>query len=208
MFIDLLDGNTGFHLSYDRCGCIRVLSWNIQTIMPYGSNQLVNASQCEASNLCPYLTLRDFTTNTTILEQYCSDCQQECEYVQFVVQTTSLTAMLDYELYRLKDFVDSSTIPPPNNWSNIWPTELVASYVSLEVISETSRVEVYSQQATTSPVDLLANIGGQTGLWIGISFLSLLEIAEMLFRIARTKCDTVARKVRKRNKKRQTTEGI
>ena len=208
MFICLLDRNAMFHLSYDRCGCIRFFTWDIYSITPYGTDQLVNASHCGVSNLCPITAAREFVTNNSILDQYCTDCQQECEFVEFVVQTTSLTAMLDYDLDRLKDFVDNSTIPPPKNWSNIWQTEIPTSYVALEVITETSLVEIYTQQATTSPVDLLSNIGGQTGLWIGISFLSLLEVTEMLFRIIRAKCHTAARKVRKRSKKRQLVAAL
>jgi hypothetical protein len=34
-------------------------------------------------------------------------------------------------------------------------------------------------------VDVLSNVGGQTGLWIGVSFLSIMELAEMLYRLIR-----------------------
>ncbi|CAF4410788.1 unnamed protein product, partial [Adineta steineri] len=33
-----------------------------------------------------------------------------------------------------------------------------------------------------------SNVGGQTGLWIGISFLSLMELAEMIYRLIRSQC--------------------
>jgi hypothetical protein len=56
----------------------------------------------------------------------------------------------------------------------------------LEVSYETTRSEVYSEQATLGPVDVLSNVGGQSGLWIGISFLTLLEIVEMVYRLTRT----------------------
>ena len=58
---------------------------------------------------------------------------------------------------------------------------------------ESTRVEVYTQQASMSPVDVISNVGGQTGLWIGISFLSLMEIAEMIYRLIRHRCQRVRR---------------
>ena len=194
------------HLRYARCGCVQLFTWNIRSIIPYGTDQIINASQCAVLDTCPSTAVIDFTANTSILEQYCVDCKEECGYSEFVVQATSLTALLDYDLDRLKDFVQNSTIPTSKNWSTTWPTDIPASYVSLEVVSQTSRVEVYTQQATTALVDLVSNIGGQSGLWIGISFLSLLEIVEMLYRLASTGCHTVARKARKPTGKQAMNE--
>ena len=46
-------------------------------------------------------------------------------------------------------------------------------------------VENSTQSAQINIVDVLSNIGGLTGLWIGISFLSLMEFAEMIYRLIR-----------------------
>ena len=86
----------------------------------------------------------------------------------------------------IKAFVESSQVPLPVNWSTTWASEIQAGYVSLEVAYETTRTEVYSQQATIGVVDVISNVGGNTGLWIGISFLSLMELAEMLYRLIRS----------------------
>ena len=42
--------------------------------------------------------------------------------------------------------------------------------------AETANVEKYTETASISGVDVLSNVGGQTGLWIGLSFLSLMEM--------------------------------
>ncbi len=55
----------------------------------------------------------------------------------------------------------------------------------MDIICEVSIVEAYSQSALLSGADLLSNIGGLTGLWIGASFLSLMELVEMFYRLAR-----------------------
>ena len=46
-------------------------------------------------------------------------------------------------------------------------------------------IENLTQQPSMTAVDVISNVGGQTGLWIGISFLSIMEIVEMLFRLGR-----------------------
>jgi hypothetical protein len=42
-------------------------------------------------------------------------------------------------------------------------------------------------------VDVLSNVGGQTGLWIGVSFLSIMELAEMLYRLVRYQYHAIRR---------------
>jgi hypothetical protein len=66
----------------------------------------------------------------------------------------------------------------------------------MSVISETTRIDSYTQQATISAVDVISNVGGQTGLWIGMSFLSLMEVAEMLFRLIRHQYYRIRYKIR------------
>lgn len=70
------------------------------------------------------------------------------------------------------------------------------NYIAVNIVCETTRVETYTEAASISPVDLLSNIGGQTGLWIGISFLSLMELIEMLYRLVRYHYHVLRRRVR------------
>lgn len=83
----------------------------------------------------------------------------------------------------IKRFAESTEIPLPTDWSTQWRSHLESSYLSVELIHESSIVENYTQKATLSPVDVLSNVGGQTGLWIGVSFLSIMEFAEMIYRL-------------------------
>lgn len=85
----------------------------------------------------------------------------------------------------IKYFVEHSGIPTPTNWNETWMTEIQNNYVSVDIVCETARVEVYREDPSISSVDLISNIGGNTGLWIGISFLSIMEFVEMLYRIIR-----------------------
>ena len=121
---------------------------------------------------------------------YCVDCTQECSTNDFIIKTSSLAAPHDSLLTMIKQFVEFSSIPLPVNWSNRWKSEISQSYLSLEIAYESTRTEIYTQQASISPGDVISNVGGQTGLWIGISFLSLMEIAEMIYRLIRNQYHT------------------
>ena len=59
------------------------------------------------------------------------------------------------------------------------------------MVCESLLVENLTQQPSMTGVDVISNVGGQTGLWIGISFLSIMEIVEMLYRLARHQWSTM-----------------
>ncbi|CAF3071871.1 unnamed protein product [Rotaria sp. Silwood2] len=114
-------------------------------------------------------------------------CTLECTTTNFLTKISSLLAPTQWLLDDLKPKIESLSVPLPANWSNTWQSDISQNYVALEVVSESARMEILTDTASIGPVDLLSNIGGQTGLWIGISFLSLMEITEMLYRLIRCK---------------------
>ncbi|CAF1425466.1 unnamed protein product [Rotaria sordida] len=124
-------------------------------------------------------------TLPNISAYFCSNCQQECSTNDYPVKTSSASAPPDWLIDQIKVFVGNSLITLPSDWSTSWRTHIQNSYVAIDVVRESMLVEKYTQQATMSGVDLLSNVGGQTGLWIGISFLSLVEVAEMIYRLIR-----------------------
>ena len=117
--------------------------------------------------------------------EYCSECTPECTTVQYVSRFSSVAAPSKWFLTDIKDRVELFDIPLPDNWSTTWQTEIQNNYIAMEIIRETGRIEESKETASMSGVDVLSNVGGQTGLWIGISFLSLMEMIEMLFRLCR-----------------------
>ncbi len=48
-------------------------------------------------------------------------------------------------------------------------SEIENNYIAVHFVCEPTRVEAYTEDASISGVDLLSNVGGHTGLWIGIS---------------------------------------
>ena len=59
-------------------------------------------------------------------------------------------------------------------------------YVDLKIVYETMDVETHRTSAKYDMTVLLANIGGQFGLFTGFSFLTALEIFELVFDILAT----------------------
>lgn len=126
-----------------------------------------------------------------LVDTYCSDCTTQCSVVDFIIQTSSLTAPVYWQKNSIKRFVENSTIPLPNDWSTAWTTYVETNYLSVSIVRESAIVENNTQTVTIGLVDVLSNIGGHTGLWIGISFLSIMEIIEMLYRLLRYQCQKI-----------------
>jgi Amiloride-sensitive sodium channel len=134
----------------------------------------------------------------SIRRSYCSECTYECSNTEYIIKSSASLAPPRFLLNQIKQFVESSTIPLSSNWSTSWISEIQSNYVSLEVSYENTLTDLYSQQATLSAVDVLSNVGGLSGLWLGISFLSLMEIAEMIYRLARSQFHTIRAAIQNR----------
>ena len=153
---------------------------------------------CDESNSCWVDRSKQFLQDTSVWETYCKDCGEECSYTDFIVQPTFMPISLEYDLPRIKEFVDQSNVTLPESWSENYATEIPKSYVSVEIMTESTRVEKYTQQRSVGLVDLISNIGGQTGLWIGISFLSLFELLEMIVRLCIVHYRTIRQRFQQR----------
>lgn len=90
---------------------------------------------------------------------------------------------MEYQMTDIKQFVENSSIPLPSDWSQNWKTHIRENYFALNLVRQTDFVENRTQSSSFSLVDVISNIGGQMGLWIGISLLSFMELLEMLCRL-------------------------
>jgi hypothetical protein len=107
------------------------------------------------SNSCTYNYKSDFQNSNNLVEK-CSDyCPLECDRVSFSFKTSSF-------FYGLNK---------PNT------TTVMVFYRTLKYIS-------ISQQAKTKPEQLVSNLGGYLGLFVGLSFISLFEIIEIIIEVA------------------------
>jgi len=190
-----------FSRSYQECGCVSPYAWSARSVVLPGTNTIIDALLCDQTNTC-YLDAGNRISNTTsIWDEFCSSCTQECTTVQFIVTPSSVSAPSLPYAYMTKGFVESTSVPLPTNWTTNWLSEVQNNYVSIDVVCESLQVENYTQEASISAVEVFSNVGGQTGLWIGISFLSVMEFVEMVYRIMRSECHATRRAIQKKLRK-------
>jgi hypothetical protein len=97
----------------------------------------------------------------------------------------------------IKAFLENSSVPLPSDWPTTWRTYIQGNYLAVSVVRETTVIENYTQTAQLGLVDVLSNNGVQSGLWIGISFLSSMEFIEMLYRHIRYQCHLIRIAIRR-----------
>ncbi|CAF1305218.1 unnamed protein product [Adineta steineri] len=182
--------------TYQECGCVSPFEWSTRYIVLPGTTTVIHASLCNTSDICYANAADRFRSSSSIARIFASDCNQECSINKFLIKLSSIAAPTSWYLNDIKNFVESvSTIPLSSNWSTTWSSDIQANYVGIDVVCESTRVETYTQQASISVVDVISNVGGQTGLWMGISFLSLMEIIEMLYRLIRYQYHRIRRRL-------------
>lgn len=189
--------------SYQQCECVSPFEWSARSVVLPGTNTIIDASLCNPTNSCYFDATVNISTTTSIWDEFCSNCTQECSTVNFVVTPSSVSAPSIPYAYMTKSFVESVSVPLPSNWTTNWLAEIQNNYISLEVVCESTQVSNYTQEASVSAVSVLSDVGGQSGLWIGISFLSIMEFVEMVYRLTRYEYHIIRRSIR--NKWRKNT---
>lgn len=147
---------------------------------------------------CFTIAIYRFMNESLKSQQTYAQCSQECTMTEFTLKTSSLSTPLEWQMPLIKRFVERSNVTLPSNWSTKWREQIRENYLSVTVLRETHIVEKNTQSAKMSPVDVLSNIGGQTGLWIGISLLSIMELIEMLYRLIRHQCHVMRVAIQKK----------
>lgn len=136
------------------------------------------------------------STESDIWDEFCGGCTQACSTADFMVTPSSVAApAYPYDIVT-KMFVEATRVSLPTNWTTTWKTHVSNNYIGLDVVCQSVLVENFTQDPSMNAVDVLSNVGGQSGLWIGISFLSVMELVEMLYRLARHECHVIWRKIR------------
>ena len=189
---------------YNQCGCVDIRHWPIRYITVPGANQVIDAPICNLTDACANKAAGPFHSDPTLWYTFCPKCRPECGSVRFDTTLSSLPASTDPMKEEIKAFVESSGVQLPTNWKSNWPAEIQRNFVELTVQCESLHIEHYNQTPSISRTTLLSNIGGQTGLWIGISFLSLMELIEVACRLIRYQYQALRQ--RKHQERRPTNE--
>lgn len=170
---------------YQKCGCLNPLEWLARSVLLSDNQTIIDAPLCQINNYCYLFAANQLTNSSDDWDQFCSHCTRSCFTADYIVTPSAAMTTSDFQAYFMKIFVEATGVPLPANWTTQWPTHVQKNYFAVEVIQQTVLVENYSQEASVTAVDVLSNVGGHTGLWIGISFLSIMEFVEMLYRLGR-----------------------
>jgi len=159
-----------------------------------GTNTVIVAPLCYYENTCYITAGAELVSSVDLLNEYCSDCSGQCSITNFPVDISSLSTPLEWQMDGIKAFVENSSVPLPSNWSTTWREQIRTNYLQISVVCESTVVQNYTQIATIGLVDVLSNIGGQTSLWIGMSFLSMMEVIEMIYLMIQYQCRAIRRR--------------
>jgi Amiloride-sensitive sodium channel len=196
--------NTFLISRYEQSGCVSPSEWAARYVVVSGTQNIICAPLCNVSDSCYSEAAEKFRSSLPILSVFAADCDLQCSSIEFVATLSSVLAPPEWLMQDIKTFVESSSIPLPTNWSTTWQAGIQANYVAMDIVFESTRVTSFTQKATLGAIDVLASVGSQSGLWIGISFLSLMEIAEMLYRVIRFQLYRIQEKILKRTSEHHT----
>ena len=126
------------------------------------------------------------------------DCPTPCDEEKLMTSVSSTQwpnpASMDYYKSLIANFTKRK---------NITDSEVSQSILSVKVFFDELGYDVVSERPTNKWPQLLSNIGGQMGLWIGASVFSIFEVIMFLLRLC---ARSIKRKVGPENNKCQVIE--
>ena len=152
----------------NACGC-----YFTKYLMEAQSEPCENVTQLDCINKQTNLFTRDF------LESSLRECPLECDSLVYNLQISSLEFpneqfynmfLLDQTLYGLLSILLSDTPTFANIREISYKANVFYPHLQYTQISQTPK---------TSPFDLLSQIGGSLGVFLGLSFLHFVEIVEI-----------------------------
>ena len=122
--------------------------------------------------------------NTDVNELCPNECPLECESVTYI---TSIS-MSDYPSTNYAErLIKNTRIQRKfDNRTNVTVEELRNNMLAINVYYGKLNYKSYQEFAKTQIVDLVSNIGGTIGLFLGVSFLSFIEIIDLFFHVTLT----------------------
>jgi hypothetical protein len=115
-------------------------------------------------------------------------CPLECESESYAFTVSSL----DYPSKVFADYISKKS-GIMSRYGNRTPSydELKGSLVKLNINFQSLQYTLVEESQKTTWIDLISNIGGTLGLFTGFSFLSLVELLEIIFEICRVKSSNI-----------------
>ena len=120
------------------------------------------------------------TSNGKFEREMClNECPLECEYVTYI---TSVSTSV-YPSSSYADGIIKYMIQARLNKQNVSLYDIRNNMLAINVYYSKLNYKSYQESAKTEMVDLVSNIGGTIGLFLGVSFLSFIEIIDLFFHL-------------------------
>ena len=121
---------------------------------------------------CTYSIGMQLSTNSTVLEN--CDCPIECEKIQY----TYSVSVSEYPTLKYSNYLRNLSIFR-TKYPNISYEEMRKSVARVEIFYDEMKETIISENIKMGPSELISNLGGTLGLFLGSSFLSLIEFVEI-----------------------------
>ena len=143
-------------------------------------NLINNMKNCASKDL---QCIKDNTNISSYFPQCSTECPMECECNHFTLYSNFAKfpskAYAEYLLSH-QDFLAKCP------YKNVTMDQLSNSVLSLNVYYEKAIYQRIVETPQTNSITLISNLGGQLGLFLGVSLLSFVEIFEVLIEIGLT----------------------
>ena len=165
--------------TYLRSDCIR-LSRNMKFLEQTNCNcinPIDYSNNCMDTDICYNTFITEFQ-NKNVDEIFSNYCPYECE-----------TNSIDISMMNSEQLPCSGNISNKNknfDYKNVFENyeQVQKRFVSVKIYFNEMKYTFISQKPKTEVVDLVSNMGGTMGLFLGVSFLSFVEIFEFFTEIS------------------------
>ena len=152
------------------CGCINVF-------LPMFEND--NTSICGPNQRNFVSDLVNNFGNSSSNTVCQSSCEFECSPIEFDIKTYNGHYPTTHYKSILQQWVQ-------NNNKNVSYSDIPDSFAKVNVYYHSMQYLTTEQTQKFQGIDLLSNLGGVLGLWLGISLMTLIEIVELIYNLIYT----------------------
>jgi hypothetical protein len=161
-----------FALEEGNCGCISNLNnFSMSCVINIYNKQTIDNKMGE----CISRYLKEFRKR--LQDEKCQEyCPLECDSMNYIINSYTEQIVLNGNISL------NSKIKIDSNDFNTYE-ELKKNYFAIRVYYNELKYTLISQEPKTEMFNFISDIGGILGLFLGISFLSFIEIFEIIFEI-------------------------
>ncbi len=127
--------------------------------------------------MCTTYMWGTFTTRSDWAEA--CDCPYECELSSYIYKSS----MAEYPTRHYAHYLKNNPVVKSRLGNNYSFEDLKQSIAQIDIYYEELKETIVKQEIKTLFADLVASVGGTLGLFLGLSFLSFVELIEIVIQV-------------------------